>query len=310
MNELLTGLRAAGEPTRLRLLALCAHGELSVSELVSIVGQSQPRVSRHLKLLVEAQLLERFREGTQVFFRLAERGDSAYLARTLVDLIPTDDPEINRDLVRLEVVRQRRAAVAEDYFQRVAPEWDEIRALHVPERELEGRLVDLVSEQPSASYLDIGTGTGRVLSLLAGKVDRGIGVDLSREMLNVARTNLEKQRLRNVHVRHADMYNLPFDDGEFDLVTLHLVLHYARDPAGTIGEVARVLQPGGRLFIIDFAEHQQQQLCEQYRHVHAGFSNQFIAQASKENGLRFHDEYRFDGGPLTTVIWVVIKEAR
>ena len=309
MNELLSGLRAAGEPTRLRLLALCAHGELSVSELVSIVGQSQPRVSRHLKLLVEAELLERFREGTQVFFRLAERGDSAYLARTLVDLIPSDDPEINRDLGRLEIVRQRRAVVAENYFQQVASDWDEIRALHVPEPELEGQLLDLVAERPSENFLDIGTGTGKVLSLLADKVDRGIGVDLSREMLNVARTNLEKKQLRNVHVRHADMYNLPFDDGAFDLVTLHLVLHYAHDPAGAIGEVARVLQPGGRLFIIDFAEHQQQQLCEQYQHLHSGFSDKFIAQVSADSGLKFHQEYRFNGSPLTAVIWVVIKEA-
>ena len=252
MDQLLSGLRAVGEPTRLRLVALCAHGELSVSELTQILSQSQPRVSRHLKLLVEAGLLERFREGAAVYYRLADRTDQAYLARTVVDLLPDDDSELNRDLQRLDQVKQKRADLARSYFSENAARWSGIRALHVPEAQLEKEFVKIVGSKPVADFLDIGTGTGRILELLAAKVERGMGIDVSSEMLTVARTNLEAANLRNVHVRQGDMYNIPVDDQSVDLATLHLVLHYSDDPRQVIEEAARVLRPNGRLVIVDF----------------------------------------------------------
>ena len=244
MDSLLAGLRAAGEPTRLRLLALCAHGELSVTELTHILGQSQPRVSRHLKLLVEAGLLERLREGALVFYRIAERGVDGHLSHTLVDLLPSDDAELNRDLTRLEQIRQRRAELAEAYFTEIASEWNEIRRLHVPEQDVETRLLEVVGTATVDAYLDIGTGTGRILALLASHVERGLGIDKSAEMLALARAYLEQANLRNVHVRKGDMYSMPVEDQSIDLATLHLVLHYSLEPDLVIGEAARTLAPG------------------------------------------------------------------
>ena len=236
-----------------------------------------------------------FARAHRYFFRIAERGDGAYLARTLVDLIPSDDTEINRDLGRVDAIRERRAVAAEQYFQRIAEQWDDIRSLHVSQQELEAGLLELVGRSQVNDYLDIGTGTGQVLSLLADRVDRGVGVDLSREMLNLARSNLESKALRNVHVRHGDMYNLPLGDESFDLITLHLVLHYAHNPENVISEASRVLKPGGRLFIIDFSKHQELGVCEQHQHVHPGFTDKVIAQICRDQKLTCKVEKKIRG---------------
>lgn len=307
MDALLAGLRAAGEPTRLRLLALCAHGELSVSELTHILGQSQPRVSRHLKLLVEAGLLARFREGSLVFYRISESGQSAHLARTLVDLLPDSDTELNRDLIRLDRIRQRRAEIAENYFQENAGRWNEIRALHVPEADVEARLLALVGPARVASYLDIGTGTGRMLELFAHQVERGIGLDLSTEMLAIARTQLERDDLRHLQVRKGDMYNMPVDDGSIDLATLHLVLHYSLEPGTVIAEAARTLVPGGRLFIVDFAPHQEERLRIEHKHQRLGFSDREIEQAMLQAGVTPGPTDSLAGDPLTVKFWQGIR---
>jgi len=219
MDVLLAGLRAAGEPTRLRLLALCAHAELSVGELVQILGQSQPRISRHLKLLVEAELLERFREGVQVFYRVAEKGEASVLARTLVDLLPQQEGDIGRDLTRLEQIRAQRAAAAATYFESNAAEWDQIRRLHVPEAEVEARLRQVIGPDPFGTLLDVGTGTGRMLELFADQIERGVGIDSSTGMLSVARARLEKPDLRHLQVRKGDMYTLSVEDESVDVAT-------------------------------------------------------------------------------------------
>ncbi|OED38699.1 ArsR family transcriptional regulator [Chromatiales bacterium (ex Bugula neritina AB1)] len=310
MEQLLTGLRAAGEPTRLRLLALCAYGELSVSELTQILGQSQPRVSRHLKLLVEAGLLQRFREGAQVFYRIADRSEEAHLARTVVDLLPPHDSELNRDLQRLDQVKQRRADLAHNYFRENAARWSEIRALHVPEVQLERELLEVVGDQPVADFLDIGTGTGRVLELLASRAERGMGIDLSQEMLTVARANLEKASLRNVHVRQADMYNMPLEDDAIDLATLHLVLHYSDSPARVIEEAARVLRTNGRLVIVDFEAHNEEHLRLEHQHHRLGFEDTEIDSWFAQNGLDAEQCRGLQGSPLTVKIWQATKRAQ
>lgn len=308
MEQLLSGLRAVGEPTRLRLVALCAHGELSVSELTQILSQSQPRVSRHLKLLVEAGLLERFREGAAVYYRLADRTDSAFLARTVVDLLPDDDSELNRDLQRLDQVKQKRADMARAYFSENAARWSEIRALHVPEVELEQEFVKIIGKEPVADFLDIGTGTGRILELLAAKVERGMGIDVSSEMLTVARTNLEAANLRNVHVRQGDMYNIPVDDQSIDLATLHLVLHYSDDPRQVIEEAARVLRPNGRLVIVDFLTHNEEQLRSEHRHHRLGFDDDEIKDWLADSGLQADTPVGLQGDPLTVKIWPAVRQ--
>ena len=308
MDQLLTGLRAVGEPTRLRLVALCAHGELSVSELTQILGQSQPRVSRHLKLLVEAGLLDRFREGAAVYYRLADRTDQAYLARTIVDLLPEDDSELNRDLQRLDQVKQKRADLARAYFSENAARWGEIRALHVPEALLEKEFVKVVGSKPVADFLDIGTGTGRILELMAGRVERGMGIDVSSEMLTVARTNLEAANLRNVHVRQGDMYNMPIDDQSVDLATLHLVLHYSDDPEHVIEEAVRVLRPNGRLVIVDFLTHNEEQLRAQHRHHRLGFDDAEIEGWLTRQGMKVEPPVGLQGDPLTVKIWPAVRQ--
>lgn len=303
MELLLSGLRAAGEPTRLRLLALCAHGELSVTELTQILGQSQPRVSRHLKLLVEAGLLERFREGALVFYRIAERSESAFLARTLVDLLPNDSIDLNRDLSRLENIRQKRAETALSYFNDNASQWNKIRSMHVAETEVEQNLLSLIGKRDIESYLDIGTGTGRILALMAERVGRGLGIDQSSEMLAFARAHLEKEGLKNVQVRKGDMYNMPVEDACVDLATIHLVLHYAQEPQLVINEAARALKKDGRLIIVDFAPHQEEHLRTEHKHQRLGFNDKEIRQCMSDAGLKPGKTHSLVGDPLTVKIW-------
>src|SRR5579885_1215164 len=205
LERLLAGLRAAAESTRLRLLVLCAQGELTVSELTEILGQSQPRVSRHLKLLCEAGLLDRFREGNWVFHRLTRGGPEAELARRLVELMPAGDPILALDRERLDAVKRQRAETANAYFRANAEDWDRIRSLYVDEREVEAALVAMLPGAGIGDLLDIGTGTGRVLEVMAPRVEHALGIDLSLEMLAVARANLECAGLHNCSIRHGDM---------------------------------------------------------------------------------------------------------
>src|SRR6185503_9479402 len=269
METLLQGLRAVAEPTRFRILGLCAHGELTVSDLVQILGQSQPRVSRHLRLLVDAGLLDRNQEGNWAWYRLAQRGGGAELARIVADLIPDRDPRLTLDLERFERVKAARAEHAAEYFRRNAGDWDRVRAMHVDSGAIDNALKQLVLGSEVKDLLDIGTGS--VLQLVGGEVKAAIGVDLSREMLQVARANLNRAQLGNCQVRQADMYQLPFPPGSFDAVTMHMVLHFAEEPARVLAEAARVLRPGGRIVVVDFARHAMTALAEEHRHRWLGF---------------------------------------
>ncbi len=309
MDQLLTGLRAAAEPTRLRILALCLRGELTVSELTRILGQSQPRVSRHLKLLCEAGLLDRVQEGTWAFFHIPPSGPRAELLHTLIEQIPDDDATIRSDLRRLQIIKDERAERAQRYFGENAASWDRIRALHVDETEVEGALIDLLPEEPITHLLDIGTGTGRVLQLLEPHVEHGVGIDLSREMLAVARANLADQRYAHFSLRQADMYQLPVVDGSFDLVVLHMVLHFSDRPAEVIAEAARALAPGGHFLIIDFAPHEMEELREEHAHRRLGFARDEIGDWCRDNGLDVIDVRDLAGDPLTVSIWKACRPA-
>jgi len=276
MDRLVAMLRAAGDPTRLRLLLLLRQAELTVSELIEIVGQSQPRVSRHLKLLGEAGLLERFKEGSWVFYRAADRGKGAELGAALTALA---DPNLGQaDTARLVHVRQARAAAAAAYFKANAPEWERIRALHAPEKDVEAAIVRRLTTRPIQNLLDAGTGTGRMLELLAPHARRAVGVDVSPEMLSIARDRLLRENLKNAQVRLADTYRLPFG-GEadmFDAILFHQVLHYLDDPGAAVTEAARVMAPGGRLLIADFAPHALEFLRDDYAHRRLGFSDREV----------------------------------
>ncbi len=309
MDKLLEGLRAAGEATRLRLLALCAQSQLTVTELTQILGQSQPRVSRHLKLLCDAGLLERQAEGSWALFRLAADDEAGVLAETLTAMLPDDDPVLTLDQERLQAVVAARAEAAAAYFRANAAEWDQIRSLHVPDDAVEQAMLTLLADQPISDLLDVGTGTGRLLELFGPRVKRGIGIDLSREMLAIARAKLDQTGLRNCHVRQADMYHLPLTDRAVDTVTFHHVLHFAHDPAAALAEAARVLKPEGHLMVVDFAPHNLEILRSQHQHRRLGFSDAEVAQWYDNAGLSEPEVHNLEGDPLTVSIWLGSRPA-
>ena len=284
-DALNTALKAAGEDTRLRVLVLLAEAELTVSDLTQILRQSQPRISRHLRLLVEAGLVERFREGAWAFFRLAERGATAEVARALVARLDPSDPIALRDRERLSAVRSARAAAAQDYFRAHAAQWDRIRKLHVADEAVEDAISDALAERPFRSLLDLGTGTGRMLELFGPKVERGLGVDLSLDMLLLARARIERAGLRHCSVRQGDIYDLAVPAGSFDVVLIHQVLHFLDDGGRAIREAARVLAPSGRLLVVDFAPHDLEFLREEHAHRRLGFAAETVAQWMSAAGL-------------------------
>lgn len=277
LPETLEGLRAAAEETRLRILALLAEGELSVSDLTDILGQSQPRISRHLKLLVEAGLVERHREGAWAFFRLGERAASAHILRAVLPALDRADHQLAADRARLAEVRAQRSQAAQAFFERLAPNWDRLRGLHAPETVVEEAILEALGGKPVRNLLDLGTGTGRMLQLLAPRAARAVGLDASHAMLSVARANLEQAGLTRVELRQGDAYAPPFARGSFDLIVVHQVLHYLDDPARALREAARLLSPGGRLLVIDFAPHNLEFLRTAQAHRRLGFSREQIA---------------------------------
>jgi len=309
MDHLLAALRAIAEPTRLRLVVLCARGELTVSELTQILGQSQPRVSRHLKLLCEAGLLDRFREGSWVFYRMSQTGPVSGLARQLVATCDDSDPTMALDLQRLSAIKRQRADLASAYFRENAARWHRIRSLYVDELEVEEALSEIVGAADPRDLLDIGTGTGRILEILAPRVERALGIDQSREMLSVARVNLERAGLENASVRLGDMYQLALPDDSFDAVVIHQVLHYADRPAAAIAEAARVLRPTGILVLVDFAPHPLEFLRDEHAHRRLGFSDAEVAEWCRAAGLDPSSPRYLPGDPLTVVIWTAFGSA-
>jgi ubiquinone/menaquinone biosynthesis C-methylase UbiE len=284
---LLAGLKAAAEDTRFRLLALLSEAELTVSDLTDILRQSQPRISRHLKLLSDAGLIERYREGSWAFHRRVSRGQGAQLGKALLDLVDPNDPVLARDRERLAQVRAQRQAAAQAYFRKHAKHWDELRKLHISETSVEGAIREALAGIRIESLLDLGTGTGRMLELFGPEIDRGVGIDMNPEMLSIARANLERAGLRHCTVRKADIYNLALGRDQFDVVIVHQVLHFLDDGARAIREAARVLRPGGRLLVIDFAPHELEFLREEHAHRRLGFAEETIAQWMKVVGLEF-----------------------
>src|SRR5918995_3675319 len=277
LDQALAVLRAAAEETRLQILALLAEGELSVSDLTDILGQSQPRISRHLKLLVEAGLVDRHREGAWAFFRLGERAGPAHILRAILPALDRADHQLAADRARLAEVRSQRSLAAKAFFERLAPQWDRIRSLHAPETVVEEAVLEAIGSKPVRSLLDLGTGTGRMLQLLAPHATRAVGLDASHAMLSVARANLEKAGLTRVELRQGDVYAPPFARGSFDLVVVHQVLHYLDDPARALREAARLLAPGGRVLVIDFAPHGLEFLRAAQAHRRLGFSREQVA---------------------------------
>jgi ArsR family transcriptional regulator len=305
-------LRAAGEPTRLRILTLLARDELAVLELGQILDQSQPRVSRHLKLLTEAGLVERFPDGAWVFYRVATTEPGAAAAAQLLALIDPQDPEVQRDMERLETVRRGRLSEAAAYFSRNAAHWDEIRSLYVSEADVEAAISQAAGAGPFRRLIDLGTGAGRMLTLLGGRAKQALGLDLSQQMLNIARNHLGEAGLGHVDVRHGDIFRTGLADRSADLVVVHRVLHFLSEPGSAVAEASRLVAEGGRLLIVDFAPHRHEQLRQAHQHRRLGFSNEEIVRWVEAAGLTAEDPISLPPASpegLTVMIWGAVRRS-
>jgi ubiquinone/menaquinone biosynthesis C-methylase UbiE len=298
-DAMLERLRAIAEPTRVRLLALLAKNELTVSDLVEITGQSQPRISRHLKLLQEAGLLMRVKEGSFVFYRA--------MPLSLLNDISDNDETLAADRERLHLRRALQDEQARLWFQQNAAKWDELRALHVSNEQVEAAILALMP-QKGASLLDLGTGTGRMLELLSNRYEELIGIDNNPAMLSLARANLAKIPSQ---VRLGDLYRLDFSHARFDGVILHQVLHYLDEPLRAIEEAARVLKPNGSLLIVDFAPHTLDILREEQAHRRLGFSSETIKSMLDEVGLTLTNSHELKpetANKLTVTLYIGTKK--
>lgn len=300
--------QALADPTRLRIVALLKSMELSVGELAQVLGQSQPRVSRHVKILSDSGLVGRRKEGSWVYLQLADPLKTEPLF-CLFEGWAGDDAEdlFALDVSRLEAVRSDRAEAARRYFEAHAATWDSVRSLHVAESEVERAITDLVMDRPIGALLDIGTGTGRMLELFAPRAESAIGIDRSSEMLRLARVKLEEAGIAGASLRQGDMYALPLADRSADSIILHQVLHYAQQPGLAIAEAARVLAPEGRLLVIDFAQHEREELREKDAHLRLGFADDAIRGWFAAAGLEPDRTERLEGGELTVILWRAIK---
>lgn len=307
-DQAVEALRAAGEPTRLRVLTLLAGDELSVMELSRILDQSQPRVSRHLKLMADAGLIERFPDGARVFYRLSSEPAARRLTDTVLDLL--EDGAAERDHQRLEDVRREREAEAAAYFEQVAPQWDRIRSLYVCESAVEAAIDKAAGPGPFERVVDLGTGSGRMLTLLGKKARVSIGLDLSQNMLNIARSNAAKAGLDKVELRHGDIFATRLPSHSADLVIVHQVLHYLTDPAAAVQEAARLVAPGGKLLIVDFAPHGLERLREEHQHRRLGFSDAEVRGWLKDFGLKSSAPIALppDTEGLTVTIWSAVRD--
>ena len=310
-GSLVTLLKAAAEPTRLRILLLLGKGEFNVKDLTRILGQSQPRISRHLKLLVEVGLVERVQEGSWAYFHLSETSGAGRIGEMLLDVVDRRAEGLAaRDAQRADALKREREEAAQQFFLSRAAEWDGIRSLHVSEGQVEAAMREALGEGPFDLFVDLGTGTGRMLELFAGRYQRAFGIDASHAMLSYARAKIDRERLQQVQVRQGDICNLNLDDGVADAVVMHQVLHFLAAPQRAIEEAARILAPGGRLLLVDFAPHDLEHLRDEFAHVRLGFARAEVAQWLDAAGVDLVDVKELapppaEGvGKVTVSIWV------
>lgn len=297
--------RALADATRLRIMALLQSMELSVGELAQVLGQSQPRVSRHVKILCDAGLAERRKEGSWVFLALGE----AAIVNPVLSAFEAwrareSDHWAVADAARLAAVRADRAAAANAWFEANAGQWDAIRSLHVADSAVEAAMKRVMGPAPIGQLIDIGTGTGRMLEVFGEQADQALGIDRSSEMLRLARAKLAERGLDRAELRQADLYALPLADAQADVAILHHVLHFAQQPGAAILEAARVLRPGGRLLIADFAPHEREELRARDAHTRLGFSDDQVTTWFDTAGLAPAQIETLEGGELTVKLWL------
>lgn len=289
MKTIIDILRAAGEDTRLRIIALLSHGELTAGELSSVLAQSQPRVSRHLKLLFEAGIIERRAEGSWVFVRLSYKEPAYSLIQNIIKSVNNEDFTLKRDLEKLHEIKQARQESAKAYFEKIAPEWESLRKLHQPEKAVEDAMLEMVKGQNFKLHLDLGSGMGSLLETFANISEKSEGIDTSRGMLNLARARFDEIGANNLSVRQGDILNLPYEPNTADFISIHQVLHYLDNPQAAINEAARVMKEGGVLLIADFAPHDFEELREKFGHLRLGFAEDEVKKWCEASGLKIEE---------------------
>ena len=307
MIEVVDIFRALADPTRLRIVALLRMMELSVGEMAQVLGQSQPRVSRHVRILCDAGLATRRREGSWVFLAPAPSALAEPLFG-LLDAAAQDDRQQREDEARLTAVHADRSAAASRYFAQHADHWDAIRSLHVAESAVEARM-RMVLGDDLGRLVDIGTGTGRMIELFGSRAAHTVGIDRSPEMLRLARSKLSESGAGKWELRQGDLVALPLDDASADTVILHQVLHYIPAPEAGLAEAARLLAAGGRLLIVDFASHDREELRLQDAHARLGFSDAQIGAWFATAGLSLDRTETLYGGELTVKLWLASRPA-
>ena len=312
-----TIFKALADPTRLRVARLLSTMELAVGELAQVLGQSQPRVSRHVGILCDAGLAERQREGSWVFLRATSGRDNADPVILALDhmlaVAERENPAFGKncedDRRRLAAIRKSREAGAEQYFARHARDWDELRALHSPDETVEDELRTALAGKPLGAVLDVGTGTGRIAEMLAPHAERVVALDKNLEMLKVARAKLQHLPAAQIDLVQGDFGELPFEDRSFDTVVFHQVLHFAAYPALAIAEAARVIRPGGQIAIVDFAAHDREELRSRHQHARLGFSDQQMRELLRNAGFAPSAPITLEGGELVVKIWIAARHA-
>ena len=309
MSKAPATFRSLADPTRLRILGLLRAMELSVGELEQVLGQSQPRVSRHVKILIDAGLAERRKEGSWVFLKIADGERTAPMFALIDGWADTSSNALfDADSSKLSRIRAERAEAASRYFESHADVWDQIRSLHVAESDVEQAIARALGDRPLGRFVDIGTGTGRMIELFGRDALQAIGIDRSSEMLRLARVKLEAAGIPS-SLRQGDMNALPLDDGAADTIIIHQVLHYAHSPAVAIAEAGRVLAQGGRLLVVDFAAHEREELRTTDAHIRLGFDDETMAGWFLSAGLTIDRVEHLEGGELTVTLWRGLKAA-
>jgi len=311
MSDLLEIFRALADPTRLRMMHLLRTMELSVGELAQAVAQSQPRVSRHVKILAQAGLIDRRKEGNWVFLRIAsnQAGDNI---SDMFDAIPPSETGqlwLEADMARLKAVRADRRRAAEDYFAEHAEDWDAIRTLYAPEAQVEQAMTELLGNDQLDHLLDMGTGTGRILELFGARAKQATAIDRSPDMLRLARAKLPEEASGRFNLMLGDFCDVPLPNGSVDLVTAHQILHYSPTPERVIEEGGRLLAKDGRLLVVDFAPHDREELRARDQHERLGFSDQQIASWFEQAGLALDKTLSLPGGELTVKLWLGRRKA-
>lgn len=309
--------RALADLTRLRILRLLGSMELAVGEVAQVLGQSQPRVSRHIGILCDADLAERRREGSWTFVRAcAPSADTISLCAGALRLLAeaeADDPAFaaacEADRRRLAEIRSHREAEAQAYFARHADDWDELRRLHSSDEAVENALAEALGTGTLGRLLDIGTGTGRMAELLAERTEHIVALDKSLAMLRVARAKLQHLPTERVELVQGDFASLPFGPASFDTVLFHQVLHFAQAPDAVLAEAARVTRSGGRIAIVDFAAHQREELRERHAHARLGFEDAQMRSLLTNAGFQHAAPVALEDGELVVKIWIAERIA-